>query len=529
MSSFKNPEEMSPAERWTIAATVVFGAFIAVMDTSVVNVSMPHMMGSFGTDLSSITWVATSYSIAEIIMVTMAGWWSALLGRKNFYLASYAIFTLGSILCGTATSFPQMIAYRVLQGIGGGALIPISLAILRETFPPKQQGMAMALYGMGVVLAPALGPVCGGWLTDTWGWPWIFYINLPVCAGGMLLTMRIVHDPPYLRRGIQSVDWWGILLLTVFLTGLQIILERGQEEQWFDSSLIIYWTIATSVALLALIFWELRAKEPVINFRVLKNWNLVLGSTMGLIFGVSLFGTTFVLPQFTQQILGYSAYESGLALMPRAVALMLFMPVSGWLYPRVGAKPLVLAGIAIIIWSYYDLTQLSILAGYVDLIPPLIIMGVGMPGMFVPLSAVSLSTVDKSLMTDASSFYTLARRVGGNVGYSVVAVLLDRSETIHRVQLAEHISALDPTTQETLNNTIKTLKILGVEALHATKLAYALLEQKLVKQATMLAYNDISFVFGCLFFILIPMAFMLPSAKKRPQPAKAGSEKPVKS
>ncbi len=509
---------MSPAERWIIAFTVVFGAFIAVMDTSVVNVSMPHMMGSFGTDLSSITWVATSYSIAEIIMVTMAGWWSALLGRKNFYLASYALFTLGSILCGTATSFPQMILYRILQGIGGGALIPISLAILRETFPTRQQGMAMALYGMGVVLAPALGPVCGGWLTDTWGWPWIFYINLPVCAGGMLLTMKIVHDPPYLRRGIQSVDWFGIILLTIFLTGLQIVLERGQEEQWFDSSLIIYWTIATVVSVGILILWELRSNEPVVNFRVLHNRNLVLGSAMGLVFGVSLYGTTFILPQFTQQILGYSAFESGLALMPRAVALMLFMPVTGWLYPRTGAKPLVLASICIIIWSYYDLTQLSTLAGYADLIPPLIIMGVGMPGMFVPLSAVSLSTVDKRLMTDASSFYTLARRVGGNVGYSLVAVLLDRSETIHRTQLAEHVSALDPFTQETLAETIKTLKILGLDALHAVNLSYALLEKQLVRQATMLAYNDISFVFGCLFFLLVPMAFMLPGLKRKREP-----------
>lgn len=256
-----------------------------------------------------------------------------------------------------------MIIYRVIQGVDGGALIPISLAILRETFPPKQQGMAMALYGMGVVIAPALGPVCGGWLTDTWSWPWIFYINLPVCAGGMLLTMKLVNDPPYLRRGIQSVDWCGIILLTVFLTGMQIVLKRGQEEQWFDSSFIIYWTIATLLTLVLLIFWELRAGEPVVNFRVLKNKNLVLRSVMGLVFGVSLFGAAYILPQFTQQILGNNAFESGLA-------LMLFMPVTGWLYPRTGANPLVLAG-------------------YADLAPPLIIMGVGMPAMFVPLSSVS--------------------------------------------------------------------------------------------------------------------------------------------
>jgi len=513
---YREPEDMSPAQRWTIAFTVVFGAFIAVMDTSVVNVSMPHMMGSFGTDLSSITWVATSYSIAEIIMVTMSGWWSALLGRKNFYIASLVLFTIGSILCGTATSFSQMIIYRVIQGIGGGALIPISQAVLRETFPPRQQGMAMAMYGMGVVLAPALGPICGGWLTDSWGWPWIFYINIPICILGLVLTMRFVHDPPYLRRGIQSVDWSGIALLTIFLTGMQVVLERGQEKNWFESQFILYWTLATVLSLILLIFWELRCKEPVVNIRVLKDKNLTLGSVMGLVFGVSLFGTTFILPQYMQNILGYPAFESGLALAPRAVTLMLIMPFTGWLYPRVGGKAMVLAGIAIITWSYYDLTQLSVQAGFMDLVPALIIMGVGMPFMFIPLSATSLSTIDKSMMTDASSFYTLARRVGGNIGYSLVAVLLDRGSTIHRVQLAEHISTMNQATRDTLQHYIQLLTASGVDVVRATKLAYGLLEKTLVKQSTMLAYNDISFISGCLYFIIVPMAFMLPGRSKAP-------------
>jgi len=501
---------MTPAERWTIAFTVVFGAFMAVMDTSVVNVSMPHMMGSFGSDLSAITWVATSYSIAEIIMVTMSGWWSALLGRKNYYLASFALFTIGSILCGTATSFPQMIIYRIIQGIGGGALIPVSQAILRETFPPAQQGMAMALYGMGVVLAPALGPICGGWLTDAWGWPWIFYINVPICALGMLLTMRFIHDPPYLRRGIQSVDWLGITLLTVCLTGMQVVLERGNDENWFESSMIIWWTAASVASLAVLIFWELRCREPVVSFRVLKDRNLVLGSVMGLVFGISLFGTTFVLPQFTQRILGYPAFESGLVLAPRALVLLVCMPFVGWAFQRVGAKPLLMIGLGVIILAYYELMQLSTTAGYLDLIPPLLIMGIGMPFMFVPLSTVSLMTVDKSQMTDASSIYTLTRRVGGNLGYSLAAVLLDRGEAIHRVYLTEHVSQLSPITQEYLARTVNALLAKGVGAVQATHLALGLLEQKVMRQATMMAYNDISFVFGCMFLLLIPMILLMP-------------------
>lgn len=511
MSQFKEPEEMSPAERWTIAVTVMFGAFMAVMDTSVVNVSMPHMMGSFGTDLSSITWVATSYSIAEIIMVTMAGWWSSLIGRKTLYLASFAIFTLGSILCGMAGSFSAMIFFRVLQGIGGGALIPVSLAILRETFPPRQQGMAMAIYGMGVVVAPALGPICGGWLTDAWGWPWIFYINVPVCALGMLLTMRFVHDPPYLRRGVQSVDWLGIGLLTIALTGMQIVLERGQEENWFESRAILFGTAATVLAFVFLVLWELRCKDPVVNLRVLKDRYLSLGSTMGLIFGISLFGTTFILPQFTQQLLGYPAFEAGLALAPRAVSLLIMMPVTGWLYQRLGARVLVFAGVLIIMWSYWDLTQLNTQAGFWDLVPALMIMGVGMPAMFVPLSTVSLCSVDRSDMTDASSLYTLARRVGGNIGYALVATLLDRGVQVHRAHLAEHISSLSQTTLDYQNTLVEQLRQMGVDALNASKLALGLLEKTLVREATMLAYNDISFIFGGLFLLLVPMILLLPS------------------
>jgi len=510
MSGFKSLEETSPAERWTIAATVVFGAFMAVMDTSVVNVSMRHMMGSFGTDLSSITWVATSYSIAEIIMVTMSGWWSSLMGRKTFYLASFALFTGGSVLCGLAGSFEQMIVFRVIQGIGGGALIPVSLAILRETFPPAQQGMAMALYGMGVVLAPALGPIAGGWLTDAWGWPWIFYINVPFCAVGMLLTAKFVWDPPYLKRGIRTVDWLGIILLSVCLTGMQVVLERGQDEQWFDSNLIRWWTAATLVSLAILIFWELRHKDPVVNLRVLKNRNLTLGSIMGLIFGVSLFGTTFILPQFTQNILGYPAFESGLALAPRALVLMTIMPIVGWAYPRVGARAMVMAGIVVIMLSYWKLTGLTVTAGFDDLVLPLVIMGVGMPCMFVPLSTVSLSTLDRSLMTDASALYTLARRVGGNIGYSLVAVLLDRGQAIHRAYLADHISELSQVTRDQLSSLTQGLVSRGVDALQATQLAVGMLEQKLMRQATMLAYNDISFIFGCLFLLLVPMVFLLP-------------------
>src|SRR5262245_65013161 len=286
----------SARKKWLITFAVMSGTFLAVMDVSVVNVSMPHMMGNFGQTLSAITWVATSYSIAEMLMITMAGWWSALVGRKRLYLASFVLFTLGSMLAGTAQTFTQMLCYRVIQGIGGGSLIPLSQAILRETYPPEEQGMAMAVFGMGVVLAPAMGPILGGWLTDNYGWPWIFYINIPFSIVGMLMVGTFVEDPPYLQRGVTNIDWLGIVLLTVGLTGMQIVLERGQEHQWFQSTWIPAGTVVTVVTLTSLVVWELCAREPIINFRVLRNIPLSVGAGVGLLFGLALYGTTFSLP-----------------------------------------------------------------------------------------------------------------------------------------------------------------------------------------------------------------------------------------
>ncbi len=322
----------SAGKKWLVTCAVMSGTFLAVMDVSVVNVSMPHMMGNFGQTLSAITWVATSYSIAEMLMITMAGWCSALMGRKRLYLASFVLFTLGSMLAGTAQTFTQMLCYRILQGIGGGSLIPISQAILRETYPLEEQGMAMAIFGMGVVLAPAMGPILGGWLTDNYGWPWVFYINIPVSIVGILMVSAFVEDPPYLRRGVTRVDWAGMGLLTLGLTGMQVVLERGQENNWFQSRWITAGALLTGLALTTLVLWELRTREPIINFRVLRNVPLSVGAGMGLLFGMVFFGTTFSLPQLTQHLLHYSAYQAGLVLLPRSITLFLLMPLAGWLF-----------------------------------------------------------------------------------------------------------------------------------------------------------------------------------------------------
>jgi MFS transporter, DHA2 family, multidrug resistance protein len=506
--------DLPAVKKWPITIAVMFGAFMAVMDISVVNVSLPHMMGSFAEDLSSITWVATSYSIAEIIMVTMSGWWSTLIGRKRLYLGSFALFTVGSMLCGTATSFSQMLFYRVIQGVGGGALIPVSQAILRETFPQEEQGMAMALWGMGVVLAPAIGPILGGWLTDHYGWPWIFYINIPVSLTGILMVAVFVHDPQYLRRGLKRVDWLGIALLAVALTSMQIIMERGQQENWFDSNMIRLGTAACVASFCGLIYWEMKVDEPVVNFRILRNLPLSLGSLMGVVFGIALFGTTFILPQFTQDLLGYPAFEAGLILAPRAMMLLVCMPVVGRLYNHVDARILVLFGILVTCWSYYDLARLSLQSGFWNLVPTLLIMGIGMPFMFVTLSTLSLSTIARTDMTDASSIYTLARRIGGNIGYALVATLVARGQQIHRVQLATHLTPYNPNLADFQRQAADLLARAGLDPAMLAHAKQALLNGVVNRQATMMAYNDVSWILGLMFLATIPFALLLPGRRR---------------
>ena len=497
--------------KWVMAITVMLGAFMAVMDISVVNVAMPHMMGNFSQDLSSITWVATAYSIAEIIMITMTGWWSALLGRKRLYLWSFGLFTVGSMLCGTSTTFHQMLFYRVIQGIGGGALIPVSQAMMRENFPENEQGMAMAIFGMGVVLAPAIGPVVGGWLTDNYGWPWIFYINIPVSIAGMYLVGMFVNDPSYLRRGVKRVDWLGIIFLSISLTSMQIVLERGQEENWFDSRMIIIGTAVCALSVLSLIIWELKVSEPVVNFRILRNLPMALGSGMGLVFGIGLFGTTFILPQFTQTLLGYTAFQAGMVLMPRALMILLFMLIVGRLYRHFDARILVVLGTAVMCWSYYDLSRLSLNAGFWDMVPTLLVMGVGMPFMFVTLSTISLSTIRRSEITDASSMYTLARRVGGNIGYAAAATLVAREQQIHHVYLASHVNPFNPAYKTFLHEASALLERSGLDPLTASHAGHALTNALVTRHAAMMAYNDTSWFFGMLFLCTVPFALMLPS------------------
>jgi len=497
-------------QKWMVTIAVMLGAFLSVMDTSIVNVALPYMMGNFAQTLSAITWVATAYSIAAIIIITMTGWLSTLVGRKNLYFASFVLFTVASILCATATTFSQMIVYRIIQGIGGGALIPISQAILRETFPRKQHGMAMAIFGMGVVLAPALGPIVGGWLIDHYGWPWIFYINIPFSIIGIWMVHHYVYDPAYLKRGVKKVDWFGMIFLTVGLTGLQIVLERGQEENWFDSSLIVIWSIVAVAFLVALVVRELCASEPIIDLRALRNVPFAIGSTVVLLYGIALYGTTFILPQFTQTLLGYSAYQSGLSLLPRAVALFVFMPMAGRLYNYIDAKILIILGIAVTCWSYYLLAHLSLGVAFESFVPILLLMGAGMAFVFVPLSTVSLITIPREEMTNATSLNILMQRIGGNIGYALTVVILERRMQFHHARLVENIAVTHGQVLNTYHMFSGYLDKSGYGPVHDKAASLSFFDRLVNQQAIMLSYNDLSWIFMLMFLFVVAFILFLP-------------------
>ncbi len=335
------------ASKWLIAASVMLGTFMSVMDVTVVNVAMPHMMGTFGSDLLTITWVSTAYSIAEIIMITMSSWWSTLLGRKRFFMFSMVLFLIGSFMAGASHSLTQMIVSRILQGIGGGGLIPCSQAIARETFPPAEQGMAMAIFSMGVILAPALGPTLGGWLVDNLSWQWVFYINLPIGVIALAMVSTFVHDPLYLKRGFQNIDWVGIILLTIGLSTFQLVIERGEEVDWFSSNWLVMGAVVASVTLLSLVLWELYTDEPVINLRLLANPQLRTGTTLNAVIGFVLFGSSFALPQWTETLLGYPAFQAGLVLLPRPLTMIVMMPIMGRLYNYLNPRIPVIRGRAL--------------------------------------------------------------------------------------------------------------------------------------------------------------------------------------
>ena len=502
--------------KWMITITVMTGTVMAALDISIVNVSLPYMRGSLSASIEEITWVATGYMLSNVIVMPLIAFLANRFGRKRFFMFSVLLFTGCSMACGMARSLSTMVFFRMIQGVGGGALIPVSQAILRETYPQEEQGMAMGIYGLGVIMGPAIGPTLGGWLTTHYSWPWIFYVNVPVGIINLLLVSRYIEDPPYLARQSGKVDAAGIGLLAVGLGALQIMLEKGEQKDWFTSQFIMELAIVSGVGLLLFILRELKTKKPAVDLRILKDRTFTTGTMIGGILGIALFGTLFLLPLLLEQLLGYPAFDSGLALMPRSLAMAATMPVVGKIYNKVGPRVLVFFGYLVSAFSYWQLSRLSLNIDFWDIVIPQAVQGVGFGAIFVALSTVALSNIDKTKMQAATGLYNVVRLVSGSMGIALTATLLDRGTTASQAEITTRlITPFRNITLEWVNTLTESMVANGADPFTAHAQALDMLNTELGRQAMMISFDRIFFLVAVLFVLSLPLVLLLGRAKPR--------------
>ncbi len=495
--------------KWVVAGTVMTGTMMAVLDSSIVNVALPDMAGTLGASIEEIAWVVTGYILSNVIIMPILGTLAEQIGRKRMYQIAVVLFTVASMLCGLARSLEVIVIFRVIQGMGGGVLMTVSQAILRESFPTEEQGMAMGVYGMGVVIAPAVGPTLGGWLTDAYSWSWVFYINLPIGILNFFLVQRFIHDPPFLERKKGGMDWTGIALLAVGLGALQLMLEKGESKDWFDSRLIVTLAVVAAAGLLVFIWHELRAERPAVDLSLLKNGPFTAATAVGGILGLGLYASLFILPLFLQTILGYSAFESGLALMPRSLAMAVGMPVAGRLYNRLGPRVMVLVGLVVSTYSFWDLSRMTSVTGFWDIFWPQVWQGLGFSLLFVPLSTAALATIEKRRLTAATGLYNVVRQVAGSVGIAIAATEVSRGTSRYFAVLTSHVTAFDAAARHWLSAVTGAMRHFGASAGEAQERALAILHQTIQRQAAVLAYDRVLYLIAILFAVAFPLALLL--------------------
>lgn len=498
---------------WAIAGTVMLATFMEVLDTSVANVALPHIAGNLSASVDEATWVLTAYLVANAIVLPLSGWFSTLFGRKRFYMTCVVIFTVSSFLCGVAPSLGLLVLFRVMQGLGGGALQPISQAVLLEAFPREKQGVAMAFYGMGVVVAPVIGPTLGGWITDNYSWRWIFLINIPVGILSVVFTTLLIFDPPHLVRktfanGLK-LDYIGLGLLSLGLAFLEILLDEGQRDDWFGSNLILAAAIIAAASLVSVVIWELHQKQPVIDFRILKNRNFALSALTMYAVGFTLYGSTAILPIFLQTILGYTATLSGLVLSPGGLAMMVGMAVVGRLLGKFEARWLIIFGLVLASVGLFRMSGFNLDVDFRSAMWARTVQALGMAFLFVPINTTAFSSVAREKLGYATGLMNLFRNIGGSGGIAMVNTILARREQFHQQVLVSHVTPLDGSYTDALRSTASAIAAQGASMPDAAGQAQGVLYGMVQRHAAMLAANDTFWTLAVIFLCMIPIVFLL--------------------
>jgi DHA2 family multidrug resistance protein len=500
---------------WIVTVAVMLGTFMEILDTTVVNVSIPHIAGNMGATAEEGTWVVTSYLVSNAIILPMSGWLANRFGRRRTLMTCVAGFTLTSLLCGLATSLEWLIFFRVLQGLTGGGLQTLSQAVLLETFPPKRHGTAMAAFGLGIIFAPILGPTLGGWITDNYTWRWIFYLNLPVGAISVMMINAFVHDPHYIgKHKTGGVDLWGIGFLALGFGMLQVVLDTGQRKDWFGSTQIRVWTALCVFGLVAMVIRELKTRHPIVDLRAHKDRTFSSGVFLMTMLGFVLYASLVLLPIFLQTLLGYPALQAGLALSPRGLGSLVMMPIAGQLTNRYDPRKLIFVGLVVGAWSMFSLSHLNLNAGYWDIFWPQVIQGGAMAFLFIPLMAVSMSNIAKEKMGNATSIYNLMRNIGGSFGIATMTTFLARRNQVHQYQLISHVSTFDPRMRMTWRGMQAWFQTHGSSSVDASRKALGAIYGMVQQQAAMLSFVEAFWVMGVIFLCMAPLLLLLRNVRK---------------
>ena len=510
--------------RVIITITAVLCALLEIVDTTIVNVALNNMRGSLGATLTDVAWVITAYAIANVIVIPMTSWLSQQFGRRNYFAASIIIFTVSSFLCGNAENIWELVAFRFIQGLGGGALLVTAQTIITESYPVAKRGMAQAIYGMGVIVGPTLGPPLGGYIVDHFSWPYIFYINIPIGIIATLLTLSFVKSPKYgTKLKANQVDWWGIVFLASFIGSLQFVLEHGQQDEWFDDNIIVLLSVVSVFGLLFFIWREMTYEHPIVNLKVLKDTNLRVGVIMSFIMGFGLYGSTFIIPIYTQSILGWSATDAGLLLIPSSITVGIMMPFIGKMIQR-GIPQTYMVASGFLLFFFFTFWMHNILTpntGEEHIFWPLILRGIGLGLLFVPITTLSLSTLKGKGIGEGAAFTGMSRQLGGSFGIAIITTFIARLNQQHRVDLISYLDKTSFEVQQTVQGLQQGFMSKGFTANEALGKAYKTLEYKVMIQSTVLTYMDIFWYLGLLFLFCIPFILLIKKGKTKINPADA--------